>query len=97
FLMRMSVERDNDLALREAQSADHRARRDPGERPWLPVGATSAPPNVGAMFQVAGPTADDGLPPGRPRVVANYYGSGSGALFARFAGLLGDDFEQQLR
>ncbi len=39
FLMRLSLERDVDLPLQQAQSADLRARGNAGDRAFLPVGA----------------------------------------------------------
>ncbi len=95
FLMRASVERDTDPVMRQAHRDDLVSRADPGDRAWLPVGPTSAPPSAGVMFQVAAESLD-AVYSGRHRTVINHFGSGSGAIFARFARLLGDDFRTRL-
>ncbi|HET6858724.1 MAG TPA: hypothetical protein VFH94_16745 [Streptomyces sp.] len=95
FLMRLSVDRDSNPPLERALFADMASRADPGERAWLPVGPTSAPPNAGLFFQVESANPDE-LAAGRYRLVVNQYGSGSGGLFSRFGELLGDGFRERL-
>lgn len=95
FLMRTSVDRDADPALERAKFADLRARSNPAERAWLPVGPTSSPPSSGVFFQIAADSQADVLA-GRHRTVINQFGSGSGALVARFSGLLGEPLRGQL-
>jgi hypothetical protein len=95
FLMRLSLERDVDLPLQQAQAADLRERGRAGDRAFLPVGATSAPPTAGVLVQLAGgdgPSGDDD-----PLVVVNHFSAGSGALSARFTSLLSPAFTAQLR
>lgn len=92
FLMSLGMERDQNPLLQSAQAADMRSRQDPGARAWKPVGATSAPPHVGVMYQMA-----ERSPAQSPLVVVNNLGSGTGSLYARFAQLLGEDFTNQLR
>ncbi|HEX3005223.1 MAG TPA: hypothetical protein VHO27_13505 [Angustibacter sp.] len=95
FLMRLSLERDVDPALQQAQTADLRERGHAGDRAFLPVGATSAPPSAGVLVQLAG---DEQQPGGEPAwVVVNHFAAGSGALSARFTSLLPEAFTTQLR
>lgn len=95
FLMRLTVDRDSNPPLEQALFADMASRRAPGERAWLPVGPTSAPPNAGVFFQLE--AADQAeVEAGRYRFVVNQYGAGSGGLFSRFGRLLGDGFRDRL-
>ncbi|MFE4368013.1 hypothetical protein ACFRMN_07165 [Streptomyces sp. NPDC056835] len=95
FLMRLSVDRDSNPPLERALYADMASRADPGDRAWLPVGPTSAPPNAGLFFQIEAADQTE-LAAGRYRLVVNQYGSGSGGLFSRFGELLGDGFRGRL-
>ncbi|MFE3019695.1 lantibiotic dehydratase [Streptomyces sp. NPDC059256] len=95
FLMRLTVDRDANPPLERALFADMTSRRDPGDRAWLPVGPTSAPPNAGVFFQVEAASRAD-AEAGRHRLVVNQYGAGTGALFSRFSRLLGDGFRDRL-
>ncbi|MGO1561782.1 MAG: hypothetical protein ACTHXO_07375 [Actinomycetaceae bacterium] len=95
FFMRLAVERDQDTRLQTAQMADVRARSEPGDRAWLPVGATSAPAHLGVMWQEAEEAPGGGRRAGS-RVVVNNLGSGTGSIVARFADLLGADFRAEL-
>ncbi|MGN6611496.1 MAG: hypothetical protein ACTHLJ_06950 [Angustibacter sp.] len=95
FLMRLSLERDVDLPLQQAQTADLRERGAACERAFLPVGPTSAPPTAGVLVQLA---ADEQGPADEPAwVVVNHFAAGSGALSARFTSLLPEAFTTQLR
>ncbi|WAX78347.1 lantibiotic dehydratase family protein [Streptomyces sp. KMM 9044] len=95
FLMRLTVDRDANPPLERALYADIASRENPGDRAWLPVGPTSAPPNAGVFFQLEADSADDSAT-GRHQLVVNQFGAGSGALFTRFARLLGDGFRDRL-
>ncbi|WP_055699104.1 lantibiotic dehydratase [Streptomyces silaceus] len=95
FLMRLTVDRDANPPLERALFADMASRRDPGDRAWLPVGPTSAPPNTGVFFQLAAADRAD-IEAGRHRLVVNQYGAGTGGLFSRFGELLGDGFRERL-
>ncbi|MER6712808.1 hypothetical protein [Streptomyces sp. NPDC000877] len=95
FLMRLTVDRDANPPLERALFADMASRRDPGDRAWLPVGPTSAPPNAGVFFQLESASEAD-IRAGRYRLVVNQYGSGTGGLFSRFGRLLGDGFRGRL-
>ncbi|WP_331452441.1 hypothetical protein [Streptomyces sp. SS162] len=95
FLLRLSVDRDANPPLEQALFADMASRLDPGERAWLPVGPTSAPPSAGVFFQLE--AADQAeLRSGRYQLVVNQFGAGSGGLFSRFGKLLGAGFRQRL-
>lgn len=95
FLMRLSLERDVDLPLQQAQTADLRQRGTAGERAYLPVGPTSAPPTAGVLVQLAG---DEHRPADEPEwLVVNHFAAGSGALSARFTSLLPEAFTRRLR
>lgn len=94
FLMRLSLERDVDLALHRAQAADLRERGSAGGRAYLPVGSSSAPPTAGLLVQL---TDGDGADPDAPLLVVNHFSAGSGALSARFTSLLSADFTDRLR
>lgn len=95
FFMRLAVERDGNGPLDVAMADDMRARANPGERAWLPVGPTSAPPSAAVLFQLE---AEDyaQVAEGRYRLVVNHFSAGSGALFTRFVRLLGADFRSRL-
>jgi hypothetical protein len=95
FLMRQMVERDNNPGYDRATRADQRSKLDPGARAWLPVGPTSAPPNVSVMFQLEADSHEAVLA-GRHRLVVNNFGAGTGGMFARFRGLLGEEFSAGL-
>ncbi|MEV5975733.1 hypothetical protein [Streptomyces sp. NPDC052114] len=95
FLMRLTVDRDANPPLERALFADMASRRDPGDRAWLPVGPTSAPPNTGVFFQLEAADRSD-IEAGRHRLVVNQYGAGTGGLFSRFGKLLGDGFRERL-
>lgn len=95
FLMRLSLERDVDRAMQQAQTADLRERGTPGERASLPVGPTSAPPTAGVLVQLAGD--EHGRVDEPAWVVVNHFAAGSGALSARFTSLLPEAFTTQLR
>uniref|UniRef100_A0AAU3GW80 Lantibiotic dehydratase N-terminal domain-containing protein n=1 Tax=Streptomyces sp. NBC_01401 TaxID=2903854 RepID=A0AAU3GW80_9ACTN len=95
FLMRLAVDRDANPPLERAMFADMASRGDPGQRAWLPVGPTSAPPNAGVFFQLAAAHGSDAAD-GRHRMVVNQFGAGSGGLFSRFGSLLGDGFRDRL-
>ncbi|MEU5399945.1 hypothetical protein ABZ348_11725 [Streptomyces sp. NPDC005963] len=95
FLMRLTVDRDSNPPLERALFADMTSRQNPGDRAWLPVGPTSAPPNAGVFFQIEAASRTD-AEAGRHRLVVNQYGAGTGALFSRFSGLLGDGFRDRL-
>ncbi|MFI0978259.1 hypothetical protein ACH4SP_14845 [Streptomyces sp. NPDC021093] len=95
FLMRLTIDRDANPPLERALFADMASRRNPGDRAWLPVGPTSAPPNAGVFFQMEAATQPD-IEGGRYRLVVNQYGAGTGGLFSRFGQLLGDGFRERL-
>ncbi|RCG30548.1 hypothetical protein DQ384_14675 [Sphaerisporangium album] len=95
FLMRLTVDRDSNPPLDAASAADLAARAAPGERAWLPVGPTSAPPSAGLLFQLEAAGYDE-VAAGRYRLVLNHFSSGGGGLFTRFGALLGDDFRRRL-
>ncbi len=95
FLMRLTVDGDANPPLDRAMAADMMSRNDPGERAWLPVGPTSAPPTAGVLFQLEAAGRAD-VAQGRYRLVVNHFGAGSGGLFTRFGRLLGDDFRGRL-
>lgn len=95
FLMRLTVDRDANPPLERALYADITSRESPGDRAWLPVGPTSAPPNAGVFFQLEADSAADASA-GRHQLVVNQFGAGSGALFTRFSRLLGDGFRDRL-
>ncbi|MFI6597068.1 lantibiotic dehydratase [Nonomuraea sp. NPDC050536] len=95
FLMRLSPEGDSNGPLDQAVAQDLRARADPGRRAWLPVGPTSAPPAAALLLQLE---AEDqaAVAAGDYRMVVNNFSYGSGGLFTRFRGLLGDDLRERL-
>jgi hypothetical protein len=95
FLMRQMVERDSNPGYDRATKADQRSKLDPGARAWLPVGPTSAPPNISVMFQLEADSHEAVLA-GRHRLVVNNFGAGAGGMFARFRGLLGEEFSAGL-
>ncbi|MFF7727394.1 hypothetical protein [Streptomyces sp. NPDC008001] len=95
FLMRLTVDRDANPPLERALFADMTSRRDPGDRAWLPVGPTSAPPNTGVFFQLEAASRAE-IEAGRYRLVINQFGAGTGGLFSRFGRLLGDGFRERL-
>ncbi|MGI5352480.1 hypothetical protein ACQEU8_30470 [Streptomyces sp. CA-250714] len=90
FAMRCGAETDRDPELERAAQLDLAAREDPGERAWLPVGPSSAPPSAAVLFQQMRPV-------GGPRMVVNQFNPGTGGLLTRFKGLLGDGFADALR
>ncbi|SES07450.1 hypothetical protein [Streptomyces qinglanensis] len=96
FAMRCGAESDRDPELEQAVQLDLAAREDPGERAWLPVGPSSAPPTAAVLFQQLrggpGAAADGG-----PRLVVNQFNPGTGGLLTRFKELLGGDFAEALR
>ncbi|MFI6499651.1 lantibiotic dehydratase [Nonomuraea typhae] len=96
FLMGLAIEGDGDGPLDTAITEDVTARANPGDRAWLPVGPTSARPSAAVLFQLAAPSAQQATQ-GDYRLVVNQFSAGSGALFARFAGLLGVEFRDRLR
>ncbi|MFE9383455.1 hypothetical protein ACFYMO_09460 [Streptomyces sp. NPDC007025] len=96
FAMRCGAESDRDPELERAVQLDLAVREDPGERAWLPVGPSSAPPTAAVLFQQlrggSGGAADGG-----PRLVVNQFNPGTGGLLTRFTQLLGGDFAEALR
>lgn len=96
FLMRLSVERDNNPLVDRARGADRTSHADPGDRAWLPVGPTSAPPTAAIFFQVGAHNHQE-VENGDYRLVVNQFNSGTGGVFSRFRTLLGGDFTNQLR
>ncbi|MGP3987642.1 hypothetical protein [Streptomyces sp. 3N207] len=90
FAMRCGAETDRDPELERAVQLDLAAREDPGERAWLPVGPSSAPPSAAVLFQHVQAA-------GGPRMVVNQFNPGTGGLLTRFKGLLGDGFAEALR
>ncbi|GII62080.1 hypothetical protein Skr01_21650 [Sphaerisporangium krabiense] len=96
FLLRLSIERDANPPLDAAIAADLTRRGDPGERAWLPVGPTSAPPSAAVLFQLAA-DGHDSVARGNHRLVVNQFSAGGGGLFSRFTGLLGEGFRDRLR
>ncbi|MYT15713.1 Lantibiotic dehydratase, C terminus [Streptomyces sp. SceaMP-e96] len=95
FLMRLTVDRDANPPFEHALFADMTSRRNPGERAWLPVGPTSAPPNTGVFFQLQAATQDD-VRAGKYQLVVNQFGAGGGGLFSRFSKLFGNGFRRRL-
>ncbi|MFD9572202.1 hypothetical protein ACFWBI_20395 [Streptomyces sp. NPDC059982] len=95
FLMRLTVDRDANPPLERALFADMASRRTPGDRAWLPVGPTSAPPNAGVFFQLEAASQVD-VEAGRYQLVVNQFGAGDGGLFSRFGKLLGEGFRDRL-
>jgi hypothetical protein len=99
FAMRCGAETDRDPEMERAMGLDLAAREDPGERAWLPVGPSSAPPSTAVLFQriegARGAGGGDGA--GHPRLVVNQFNPGTGGLLARFKELLGDGFAHALR
>ncbi|MBQ0863026.1 hypothetical protein KBZ21_31450 [Streptomyces sp. A73] len=96
FAMRCGAETDRDPELERAAQLDLAAREDPGERAWLPVGPSSAPPAAAVLFQrIEGGRGVRGE--GGPRMVVNQFNPGTGGLLTRFKGLLGDAFADALR
>ncbi|MBD2760640.1 lantibiotic dehydratase [Yimella sp. cx-573] len=96
FLMRLALDSDNMPALDRASMADQEIRGTISERAILPVGRTSSPPTMAALYQVA--AADSAaIADGRFTLVVNQFNPGAGGLLARFSGLLGDDLRQPLR
>jgi hypothetical protein len=95
FLMRLSVDRDANAPLQAAVAADMTARADPGERAFLQVGPTSAPPSAAVLCQLDADSLAD-VAAGEFRLVVNQFSAGSGALFTRFTRLLGDGFRDRL-
>ncbi|MZE43535.1 hypothetical protein GTY49_11350 [Streptomyces sp. SID5477] len=95
FLMRLTVDRDSNPPFERALFADMASRREPGDRAWLPVGPTSAPPNAGVFFQLEAGAHSD-VEAGRYRLVVNQFGAGNGGLFSRFGKLIGNGFRDRL-
>jgi len=95
FFMRLAVERDGNGPLDAAMAADLMSRANPGERAWLPVGPTSAPPSAAVLFQLEAGSYEQ-VAQGHYRLVVNHFSAGSGALFTRFVRLLGEDFRSRL-
>ncbi|WP_327583814.1 hypothetical protein OHA25_49645 [Nonomuraea sp. NBC_00507] len=95
FLMRIATDGDSHTPLEQAVGMDLRSRAAPGERAWLPVGPTSAPPGAALLVQFE---ADDwaDVADGRHRMVVNNFSYGSGGLFTRFRELLGEDLRTRL-
>lgn len=96
FLMCLAAEQDTNPALLRAQSADLAHRGQATQRAQLPVGATSAPPSAGVLFQLAADSERE-VGAGDYDLVVNHFSAGSGALSARFASLLGQQFRDALR
>ncbi|MFE9390311.1 hypothetical protein [Streptomyces sp. NPDC006784] len=95
FAMRCGAESDRDPELERAVQLDLAAREDPGERAWLPVGPSSAPPTAALLFQQIG--GGPGAAADGPRLVVNQFNPGTGGLLTRFKELLGEDFAEALR
>ncbi|WP_214326802.1 lantibiotic dehydratase family protein [Nonomuraea sediminis] len=89
FLMRLVVDGDANPPLERAAALDMKARPRPGERAWLPVGPTSAPPGTALLFQIEAASQAE-VEAGRYRLVVNNFGYGGGGLFSRFGTLLGE-------
>ncbi|MFD3664671.1 lantibiotic dehydratase [Streptomyces sp. NPDC058659] len=96
FLMRVAVDGDAQPDLDQASVADRAERETAGERAWLPVGPSSAPPAAAVLFQLAatGPQAVRG---GDYQLVVNQFNPGTGGLVTRFGPLLGEGFRDRLR
>ncbi|MFD3529920.1 lantibiotic dehydratase [Streptomyces sp. NPDC058664] len=96
FLMRVAVDGDAQPDLDKASVADRAERETAGERAWLPVGPSSAPPAAAVLFQLAatGPQAVRG---GDYQLVVNQFNPGTGGLVTRFGPLLGEGFRDRLR
>lgn len=96
FLMGIAVDGDSQPDLDRAAVADRAARETAGERAWLPVGPSSAPPAAAVLFQLAA----NGFPAVRAgdyRLVVNQFNPGTGGLVTRFGPLLGEGFRDRLR
>lgn len=95
FLMRLSLDGDSNPPLERAFAADTEYRTSLGERAWLPVGPSSAPPAASVLFQTE---AEDmaSLRQGHYRMVVNQFSAGTGGFFSRFRGLLGPKFTNRL-
>ncbi|KOU23952.1 hypothetical protein ADK52_15560 [Streptomyces sp. WM6372] len=87
FLWAVAAAPDFDGKFFQALQRDHRSYGRPTERAWLPVSASSAPPTVAALYQIAAGSAED-IRSGRHQTVVNQYNSGVGGLVARFRGQL---------
>ncbi|GEB62175.1 lantibiotic dehydratase [Streptomyces gardneri] len=96
FLMRVAVDGDAQPDLDKASVADRAERETAGERAWLPVGPSSAPPAAAVLFQLAA-TGPEAVRGGDYRLVVNQFNPGTGGLVTRFGGLLGEGFRDRLR
>ncbi|MEV4946226.1 lantibiotic dehydratase, partial [Streptomyces sp. NPDC053755] len=96
FLMRVAVDGDSQPDLDQASVADRAARGTAGERAWLPVGPSSAPPAAAVLFQLAA-TGERAVRDGDYRLVVNQFNPGTGGLVTRFGPLLGEGFRDRLR
>ncbi|MFF8838284.1 hypothetical protein [Streptomyces sp. NPDC015130] len=96
FLMRVAVDGDAQPDLDKASVADRAERETAGERAWLPVGPSSAPPASAVLFQLAA-SGPEAVRAGDYRLVVNQFNPGTGGLVTRFGGLLGEGFRDRLR
>ncbi|MFJ9792551.1 lantibiotic dehydratase [Streptomyces globosus] len=96
FLMRVAVDGDAQPDLDKAAVADRAERETAGERAWLPVGPTSAPPAAAVLFQLAA-DSHEAVREGAYRLVVNQFNPGTGGLVTRFGRLLGEGFRERLR
>ncbi|MFJ7159589.1 lantibiotic dehydratase [Streptomyces sp. NPDC101118] len=96
FLMRVAVDGDAQPDLDQAAVADRAERGTPGERAWLPVGPTSAPPGAAVLFQLAA-GSHRAVQDGDYEMVVNQFNPGTGGLVTRFGRLLGEGFRERLR
>ncbi|CAM5642072.1 lantibiotic dehydratase [Streptomyces narbonensis] len=96
FLMRVAVDGDSQPDLDKASVADRAERETAGERAWLPVGPSSAPPAAAVLFQLAA-SGQEAVRGGDYRLVVNQFNPGTGGLVTRFGGILGEGFRERLR
>lgn len=96
FLMRLAIDGDSMPALDRASAADQEVRGSISDRALLPVGRTSAPPTMAALYQLSS-TESDAVARGDHHLVVNQFNPGAGGLLARFGELLGDHLKAPVR
>ena len=96
FLSTVADDDDGLQGMFRAAAQDAAGRSHPGERAWLPVGDSSAPPTTAVLYQVAG--ADlAAVRDGDFALVVNQLHTGTGSLVSRFHGPDGGGLREALR
>lgn len=96
FFMALAVDNDGDIDAARAFRQDLRATAEQRAQRRAGVGPTAVARHLGAYLQFVAPSVED-LAAGRGLTVVNMFGSGNGALQARYHRMFGADYRNRLR